>query len=56
MNRDWIDRYKLFVPYAIGSGDSRVDLVKPILGEPNSCCSETYLVFGPFDDEKRQKM
>lgn len=52
VNRDWIDRYKLFVPYAIGSGDSRVDLVKPILGEPNSCCSETYLVFGPFDDEK----
>ncbi|MCW9718685.1 Eco57I restriction-modification methylase domain-containing protein [Avibacterium sp. 21-599] len=52
VNRDWIDRYKLFVPKAIGSGDGREDLVKPILAEPNSCCSETYLVFGPFDDER----
>lgn len=52
VNSDWIDLYKLFVPYAIGSGDSKEDLVKPILAEPNSCCSETYLVFGPFQDEK----
>ncbi|WP_017805488.1 Eco57I restriction-modification methylase domain-containing protein [Avibacterium paragallinarum] len=54
-NKDWIDRYKLFVPKAIGSGDSREDLVKPILDEPNSCCSETYLVFGPFNDEQTAK-
>ncbi|WKS99250.1 Eco57I restriction-modification methylase domain-containing protein [Gallibacterium salpingitidis] len=52
VNSEWIDLYKLFVPYAIGSGDSKEDLVKPILAEPNSCCSETYLVFGPFQDEK----
>ena len=23
----------------------------PFLGEPGSCCSETYLVIGPFDNE-----
>lgn len=47
-NIEWVDEYKLFVPYAIGSGDSITDYVKPILGEKNSCCTETYLVFGPF--------
>ncbi|OBX11313.1 restriction endonuclease [Gallibacterium salpingitidis] len=55
VNSDWIDLYKLFVPKAIGSGNSKEDLVKPILAEPNSCCSETYLVFGPFQDEKTAK-
>lgn len=48
-NVEWIDKHKLFVPYAIGSGDSKADLVKPIYASENSCCTETYLVFGPFD-------
>ena len=25
----------------------------PIYGEPNTCCSETYLVVGPFRDKNR---
>ena len=50
-NNDWVDKYKLFVPYAIGSGDSKTDHIKPILSKPGSCCTETYLVFGPFNDK-----
>ena len=52
-NNNWINDYKLFVPYAIGSGDSKSDIVKPILAEPGSACTETYLVFGPFASKKR---
>ena len=51
-NKDWIPKYKLFVPKAIGSGDSLVDWVKPIKGLPNTLCTETYIVFGPFENEE----
>ncbi len=49
-NINWVSKYKLFVPYAIGSGDSNSDNVKPIFGDRNTCCTETYLIFGPFED------
>lgn len=52
INKDWIDKYKLFTPKAIGSGDSLVDWVKPIKGLPNTICTETYVLIGPFDNEK----
>lgn len=51
-NREWVNKHKIFVPYAIGSGDSKTDLVKPIYAEPNTCCTETYLVFGPFNSKE----
>ena len=47
-NFQWVNQYKLFVPYAIGSGNSKSDIIKPIIGEPGSASTETYLVFGPF--------
>jgi len=40
--------WKLFVPKAIGSGDSETDWINPIVGEPNNVCTETYVIFGPF--------
>ncbi|AXI99338.1 site-specific DNA-methyltransferase (adenine-specific) [Cyclonatronum proteinivorum] len=52
-NSQWIDQHKVIAPYAVGSGDSKTDLVKPIYSEPGSCCSETYIVFGPFSSKKR---
>ena len=52
-NHDWIKEHKVIVPYAVGSGDSKTDKVNPIYAEPNSCCTETYLVIGPFATEKR---
>lgn len=48
INREWVDQPKLFVPYAWGSGNSHTDVIKPLVGEPESCCTETYLVLGPF--------
>ena len=43
-NNDWIDMHKVLAPYAVGSGDSKTDLIKPIYSEPGTCCTETYLV------------
>ena len=47
-NKKWIYEHKVILPRAIGSGDSMEDLVKPIYSEPGSCCTETYIVMGPF--------
>lgn len=47
-NSEWIDKWKIFVPKAIGSGNLREDMIKPILGEPNSIATETYILIGPF--------
>ncbi len=47
-NREIIDKYKLFVPRSIGSANPASDTVKPILGMPNSVCSGTYIICGPF--------
>ena len=51
-NYDWIDRYKIIIPEAIGVGDMTKDWLKPIIVGSNTCCTETYLVIGPFNDEK----
>ena len=48
-NKDLIKKYKLFIPKAIGSGDIRTDRLKAIIGERDTCCTETYVVIGPFD-------
>lgn len=48
-----IDVHKVIVPKAIGSGNSQEDLVKPIYAEPNSCCTQTYLVIGPFTNKEQ---
>lgn len=51
-NINAISQYKLFIPEAIGSGNLKLDWVKPILAEPDSCSTETYLMIGPFHDKK----
>lgn len=50
-NTAWIDKWKVFIPEAIGAGNMAVDVVKPIVGTPNTVCSETYVVVGPVDTE-----
>jgi site-specific DNA-methyltransferase (adenine-specific) len=47
-NSDWLNQSKLFVAKAIGTGDSKTDLIKPFIPDNPSCTSETYLVIGPF--------
>lgn len=50
---EWIEKHKVLVPYSSPGDDSYPHLIlsKPIIAEKNSCCTETYLVVGPFDDE-----
>lgn len=53
-NAEWIDRHKVLISRAYGERGSFPYQVlgKPFHGEPNSCCSETYLLIGPFDSKK----
>lgn len=54
-NSEWLGQNKLFVAKAIGTGDSKSDIIKPFVAENPSCTSETYLVIGPFNSEKLMK-
>jgi site-specific DNA-methyltransferase (adenine-specific) len=54
-NREWIDKYKVIVPKAIGIGNVRQDWIKPIIAEPNSVCTETYIVIGPFETKAQAR-
>ena len=48
-NAEWKDKWKIFIPEAIGSGDTRTDKVNPIIVGTDAICTETYLVVGPFE-------
>ena len=50
-NVEWIEKHKLFIPKAIGSGEISKDWVKPLKGYPGDICTETYVVCGPFELE-----
>jgi len=56
-NQKWIDQWKVLVSYASPGDDSYPHLIlsKPLISEPNSCSTETYLVVGPFSSEKISK-
>lgn len=49
-NSDWVDRYKVYISEAYGAGEDFPHQIinKPFLGEPNTCCTETYLLIGPY--------
>jgi len=53
-NFDWINKHKIYITKAYGAGESfpHQILNMPIIGKPNSCCSETYIVIGPFVNPK----
>lgn len=51
-NIDWVDKYKLLIPKAVGSGDMSKDWIKPILSGKNECCTETYIIIGPFENKE----
>ncbi|MDR3172431.1 MAG: Eco57I restriction-modification methylase domain-containing protein [Treponema sp.] len=51
-NADWIDQYKVLIPKAWGIGNMGNDWINPLLVDPNSCCTETYLVVGPFKEKQ----
>ena len=52
-NTEWVDKYKVYITMAYGAGEDFPHQIinVPFLGEPNSCCTETYVVIGPFEDK-----
>ncbi len=54
-NTQLIDKYKVLVPYSSPGDDSYPHLIlsKPLISEPNSCSTETYLVVGPFESRQQ---
>lgn len=59
-NEDWIDKYKVYISMAYGEriASSFWVIGKPFLGKPGTCCTETYLVVGPYssNNEARNSM
>jgi len=51
-NKDWVSKWKLYVPKAIGIGNIETDWLKPVVGEPGSICTETYIVIGPYSTKQ----
>jgi len=50
--KEFIDKWKVFIPEAIGIGVLGKDLLKPILGEPKTVCTETYIMNGPYETKQ----
>jgi site-specific DNA-methyltransferase (adenine-specific) len=52
-NMDLVDKYKIMIAGTYGERGTFPYMViaKPFLAGPNTCCTETYLVFGPFQSE-----
>lgn len=53
-NLGWINKHKVYISMAYGAGEDFPHQIinKPFYGEPGSCCTETYLVIGPFESKK----
>lgn len=53
-NLDLVGKYKVYIAKAYGERGDFPYLVigKPFLGKPNTCCSETYLTIGSFNNEE----
>ena len=54
VNEDWIAKHKVLITMAYGAGDEYPHQIIniPIYSEPGSCCTETYVVVGPFDSKE----
>lgn len=55
INNNLLQKIKVYVPAVFGNGSSgsSPDKIKPIISNENSCCTETYLIAGSFDNEKQ---
>lgn len=53
-NQNWIDTYKVYISMAYGAGEDFPHQIinTPFIGEPNTCCTETYIVIGPYKCKK----
>ena len=46
--KEFVNKWKVIIPEAIGSGEMGKDYIKPILSEPYSINTETYIMTGPY--------
>lgn len=55
LNKEWVNEHKIFISYAYGERGSFPYLIigKPFYGAPETCCTETYLVIGPFHAKEK---
>ena len=53
MHQEWIDMPKVYISAAYNAGDTYPHQIlgRPIVGEKGSCCTETYVVIGPFSSD-----
>ena len=52
---DLIDKHKVLVAKAWGTGNIQTDWINPFIVETPSVCTETYLVIGPFNSKEEAK-
>ena len=54
---EFVDKWKVFITQAYGMGNSFPTQVinRPFIGAPNSLCTETYILIGPFESEEKAK-
>ncbi|MBL8089107.1 MAG: Eco57I restriction-modification methylase domain-containing protein [Anaerolineales bacterium] len=57
---EMVKKWKVFISRGYGEGGEsrdypRMILGKPIVGAPNSACTETYIVVGVYDDEEQAR-
>jgi len=53
-NQSLVDAWKIYISRAYGAGEEfpHQILNLPVLGQKNTCCTETYLLIGPFESKK----
>lgn len=53
-NREWLNKHKIFITKGYGAGEEfpHQILNRPLLGRPGICCTETYIVIGPFRTQR----
>lgn len=52
-NYSAVEKYKIFISFAYGMGTFPSQIInKPIIAMPNSCCTETYIMVGPFETKE----
>lgn len=49
---EYIGKWKVYIHEALGSGNMATDIMKPILGEPDSVSTKTYIMNGPYESKK----
>lgn len=53
-NHDMVNKFKIYISRAYGAGEDFPHQILniPIFGHKNTCCTETYLMIGPFETKE----